>query len=158
MRPDELDQLLSDEEIIEPSAGFAEAVMTDINREAETLPGIGFPAKPVLAALCSAALSGAAALVVGFESSTPMAAHLGGIAAWVGGRTAEPGSADASLTAASLALAAIVMLVPLATYEVVMRSRLLIRGEYRHGRRSRQPSAAARPTPQGPGVREPRER
>lgn len=123
MRRDELDQLLSNVDIIEPSAGFAEAVMTEISQEVDTPPGIGFPAKPVLAALASAALSGAAALRMGLESPAPIAVHLGGITDWVGHGTAEVASAGASLTAVSLALAVIVMLVPLATYEVVMRSR-----------------------------------
>lgn len=123
MQPDELDRALSEEKVIEPSAGFSEAVMAKIEREAETRSAIGFPVRPVLAAMGSAALAAAAAVSAGLQNPTTVAAaHWDGVVAWVGRSAAEIGAAVAGPTATSLALAAIVMLIPLAIYEYVMRS------------------------------------
>ncbi len=123
MQPDEVDRALSDAEVIEPSAGFAEAVMAEIEREVARRPGIDFPVKPVLAAMCSAALAAAAAVSAGLQSPTTVAAaHWDSIAAWIGQSMAEMAAAGAGSTATSLALAVVVMLLPLAVYEYVMRS------------------------------------
>ncbi len=123
MQPDEVDRALSEEEVIEPSAGFTEAVMAEVEREAARRPGIDFPVRPVLAAMGSAALAAAAAVSAGLQNPTTVAAtHWDGIAAWIGRSTTEMGAPGAGPTATSLALAVIVMLVPLAIYEYVMRS------------------------------------
>ena len=113
MQPDELDRLLSDHEIIEPSPGFADAVMTEIDREAATPPRIGFPLRPVLGALAGAALASAAAVTIGLSLPAP-------IGNAVGRGINELATAGTSTTAASVVLAVAFMLVPMAVYELMM--------------------------------------
>ncbi len=123
MHPDELDRLLSEEEIITPSAGFVDAVMSEIGREAETPPGIGFPWKYVLAGLASAALGAAATFSAGLTGLAPVpVAQWAQIVDWTERSGTGLIAAGANPIAASLALAALVMLVPAAVYEMMWRT------------------------------------
>ncbi len=125
MHPDELDRLLSEEEIITPSAGFADAVMSEIGREADTPPRIGFPWKYVVAGLVSAGLGAAAAVSAGLAGPAPApAAQWTQFVDWTERSATGLIAAGASPAAAALALAAVVMLVPMAVYEVMLRLQL----------------------------------
>jgi hypothetical protein len=122
MQPDEFDRLLSDEKIIAPSAGFAESVMSEITRETEAPPRIGFPWKPVLSGLGVAALGAAAAASAGLTTSASVAAaQWAPIAQGIGRYANDAAAAAASATGASLALAVVLLLVPMAAYELVLR-------------------------------------
>jgi hypothetical protein len=122
MQPDELDRLLRDEVIIDPSVGFADAVMSEIRREAETPPRIAFPWRPVVGGLISATIGVAAALSVGLTRSTPIAgAQWNQLVAWSGRWTTELASAGATTMTGSLALALMCSLVPMAVYELTLR-------------------------------------
>jgi hypothetical protein len=122
MERDELDRLLSDEEIIRPSAGFAEAVMGEIYGEAQTPRTIAFPWRPVLAGLASATLGLGAAVGAAFTTpAADAAAQWAQIADWIARGAKGLAATGASETAASLALALTFMLVPVAVYEFMLR-------------------------------------
>jgi hypothetical protein len=124
MQPDELDRLLSEEDVIAPSAGFADAVMSEVSREAEAPPRIGFPWKAVLAGLSSASLGAAAAVAQGLTTSTPVAAaQWARLADAIGLCAKDLAAAGASEVAASLVVAMIFLLVPAAVYELMLRAR-----------------------------------
>jgi hypothetical protein len=121
MKPDEIDRLLSAGEAIEPSVGFAEGVMSQINREAETPPGVDLPLKAVVAGLAISALVVIGAFIAALKISALATPQWGGIAGLIECHAREPMCTGAA--AVSLALAVIVMLVPPTAYEVVMRAR-----------------------------------
>jgi hypothetical protein len=64
MRDPDLDRILSKEEAILPSSGFAASVMEAVQREAAAPPPIPFPWKRALPGLCAVALA-ALSLVAG---------------------------------------------------------------------------------------------
>jgi hypothetical protein len=57
MRDSDLDRILSNEEEILPSSGFAASVMEAVQREAAAPPPIPFPWKRALPGLCVAAIT-----------------------------------------------------------------------------------------------------
>jgi len=66
MRDSDLDRVLSKEEEILPSSGFAASVMEAVRREASTPPPIPFPWKRALPGLCVAGLTLVALLTASF--------------------------------------------------------------------------------------------
>src|SRR5690349_18653614 len=102
MAHDELDRVLCDEQVISPSAGFAEAVMREVKREAGAPPDIRFPWSPVMVGLAIPLL----AFVIG-GASLPATATL---EAWA----LHAAAACSSATLPGLAVAAIVSLLPVA--------------------------------------------
>ncbi len=124
MQPDELDRLLSDEASISPSHDFTAAVMSAVRREAATPSSIGFPWKPVVFGIVSAALSIMAG--VGFGPAHPGAplAVQPDITIELLNSWAAHIAADAANPAVSaLVLSIVVALVPLAVYEGYQRMR-----------------------------------
>ena len=124
MQPDELDRLLSDEPVIAPSPGFAQAVMSEIRRDVEAFPKIEFPWKPTLGALATATIGAAAAFSVGLSSSASGESIKWTLAVdWFERSASHFMTAGTSATAGSLALGVLCMLVPMAVYELVLRIR-----------------------------------
>jgi FtsH-binding integral membrane protein len=74
MTRDELDRILSAEDQIVPSYGFAASVMDAVRREAATPPPIPFPWKHALPGLVLGIAALAGLLVAGFRWRTPEAA------------------------------------------------------------------------------------
>ena len=70
MKWEELDRALSTEEEIVPSAGFTDAVMEDVRREATTPPPISFPWKCVLPGLAFAGFAVLALLLLPLPTKT----------------------------------------------------------------------------------------
>ena len=70
MKWEELDRALSTEEEIVPSAGFTDAVMEAVRREATTPPPISFPWKCVLPGLAFAAFAALALLLLPLPTKT----------------------------------------------------------------------------------------
>ena len=70
MKWEELDRALSTEEEIVPSAGFTDAVMEAVRREATTPPPISFPWKCVLPGLALAAFAALALLLLPSPTKT----------------------------------------------------------------------------------------
>jgi len=71
MRDADLDRILSKEEEILPSSGFAASVMEAVQREAAAPPPIPFPWKRALPGLCAAGLM----LVLIVVASVPLLRH-----------------------------------------------------------------------------------
>jgi hypothetical protein len=57
VKSDDLDRILSEDEQILPSSGFANSVMDAVHQEAAVPPPIVFPWKRLLPGLCAAALT-----------------------------------------------------------------------------------------------------
>jgi anti-sigma factor RsiW len=70
MKWEELDRALSTEEEIVPSAGFTDAVMEAVHREATTPPPILFPWKCVLPGLALAVFAALAVLLLASPTKT----------------------------------------------------------------------------------------
>jgi hypothetical protein len=117
MQPDELDRLLSEEGSISPSPDFTSAVMSAVRREAATPGTLGFPWKPVVFGIVSAALSIVAGVDLGTAAPSPalvvqptvMTDALNSWAAYVGASASDP-------AVSALMLSVVVALVPLAVY------------------------------------------
>jgi len=71
MTRDALDRILSAEDQIVPSSGFAASVMDAVRREAATPPPIPFPWKRALPGLVLGIVALAGLLVAGFAPRTP---------------------------------------------------------------------------------------
>lgn len=121
MQHDELDRLLSSEPLITPSPGFTDAVMGEIRREVESPPKIGFPWKPVVGGLIATSIGTLAALSVDLTNAAPIvASQWDPLAQAIAHSARHIVTASASKTSASIASAAICMLVPMAVYELVL--------------------------------------
>jgi hypothetical protein len=124
MQPDELDRLLSEEGSISPSPDFADAVMSAVRREAATPRSIGFPWKPVVFAMASAALPILAG--VGLETaapSPPLAVEPNIMTELLNSWAAQVAASAANPAVSALVLSIVVALVPLAVYEGYQRMR-----------------------------------
>lgn len=124
MQPDELDRLLSEEGGISPSPGFTDTVMSAVRREAETPKSIGFPWKPVVFGMASAALSIVAGVGLGTAAPSPPLAVQPNVTtellkSWTAHVVA--GAADPAVSA--LMLSVVVALVPLVVYQGYQRLR-----------------------------------
>jgi len=73
LRDDEIDRILGGEPDVRPSAGFHDAVMEAVHREARALPPIPFPWRRAWPALAAAALAvvGATVLFARSGAATP---------------------------------------------------------------------------------------
>ncbi len=80
---DELDRILSEDEEILPSSGFAASVMEAVRREASTPPPIPFPWKHALPGLAAAALALVLGPVQAFRGGGSGAAAAAPLVAWV---------------------------------------------------------------------------
>lgn len=124
MQPDELDRLLSGEGAISPSPDFTNAVMSVVRREAATPRSIGFPWKPVVFGIASAALSIVAGVGLGSAAPNPVLAVQSSVMteslnAWV----AHVAAGAANPAVSAFMLSVVVALVPLAVYEGYQRMR-----------------------------------
>jgi hypothetical protein len=122
MQPDELDRLLSKEGSISPSPDFTATVMSAVRREAATPRGIGFPWKPVVFGIATAALSVVAGFGLGTADPRPVLAIQPNLMTellhyW--GAQAAAGAANPAVSA--LILSVVVALVPLMVYEGYQR-------------------------------------
>jgi len=124
MQPDELDRLLSEEGSISPSPDFTNAVMSAVRREAATPRSIGFPWKPVVFGVASAALSIVAGVGLGGAAQSAVLAVQPSVMTeslndWV----AHVAAGAANPAVSALMLSVVVALVPLAVYEGYQRMR-----------------------------------
>ncbi len=118
MRYDELDRLLSEEDGIAPSSAFAEAVMREIRREADTPQPIRFPWRLVLAGLILPILGVVIAMLT--SSGVARSTRWTHVANAFGPSLVGLIASLWSPIAASLGLAAIVVLLQMAAYEWAM--------------------------------------
>jgi hypothetical protein len=119
MHPDELDRLLSHQEVIAPSAGFAEAVMAKIAREGERAPSSAFPWRRILAGLTTAVCCAAGAGLT--IPASVSASQFGRVADRIGIYVNALLTDGPSATVVSLVLAVAFMLIPLTVYEITQR-------------------------------------
>lgn len=80
---DELDRILSEDEEILPSSGFAASVMEAVGREASTPPPIPFPWKRALPGLAAAALALVLGLVQAPAAAVPGASASANLLRWL---------------------------------------------------------------------------
>lgn len=118
MQADEIDRLLSKDEVIVPSSGFTAAVMRRIEKEVAAPAPIRFAWGPVLALLGIAAVALGIAATVGIgASNAPWTLFPPPITDTLYAWTAHLGTAAASIEATALVLAAAVMLIAAAACE-----------------------------------------
>ncbi len=98
MSDSDLDRILSNEEEILPSSGFAASVMEAVQREAAAPPPIPFPWKRALPGLCAATLALIAVIATSIQLLSRALAHPSTAAKW---HTAILATLEASRTSAA---------------------------------------------------------
>lgn len=124
MQPDELDRILGTEDAITPSPGFAAAVMKKVLATAESRRSIEFPWRPMcygwMAAIAAVGTAVYGAITAPRPVSPIEAPAIAGVLARWTTHTTELAMSPAT---GALALALIVLLLPVAVYEIFERAR-----------------------------------
>jgi len=123
MQPDALDRLLSEEGSISPSQDFVAAVMSAVRREAATPRSIGFPWKPVVFGIASAALSVVAGVDLGPAAAPALAVQPNVTTELLNSWAVHVAAGAANPAVSALVLSVVVALIPMAVYEGYQRMR-----------------------------------